>query len=256
MSPLWKSELLVRPGRAECRVQVRSAWRREVLGECSAAGAGAAAIGVAVAGLAAQGTGRLPGRARLLVPDEMAYIALLPASAAWHTAQAAAAAHFAAVLGRHDLIVQVAAMPGSRWWLAAAIEPADLAAWRQVLAEHGVALDAVELALLHDLRAIARHVDDRSVVALLRDEGVMLLRVHDGAPVALSWERCNPHSQPCIEQRLFAFAQTDDGAKPDPLILLCRSAAQHDEWQRLAKAHRWTLLTPKAPAPRADEVAA
>jgi hypothetical protein len=249
VSPLWKSELLLRPGRSECKLQLRSAWRREVLAEFSAPGKGAEALSAALAGLRAQGHAQLPRHAGLLVPDEHAYFSLLPATPAWNTARQEATDHFTGLLGRQDLVVQVAALPGGQWWLAAAIEAADLAQWTESLAAHDVSLARVELALLHDLRAIARHVDDCAVVALMREEGVTLLRVHEGTPVALSWERCDPHSQHCIEQRLLAFASADEGTHPHaPLILLCRSAAQHDEWQRLAKAHRWTLLTPKAPA--------
>jgi hypothetical protein len=248
VSPLWKSELLVRPGRTECKVQVRSAWRREVLAEFTAMGQGAEAVSAALAGLRSQGLASLPRRASLLVPDEHAYFTLMPASPAWDTARQAASDHFTGMLGRQDLVVQVAALHGGQWWLAAAIEAADLALWTEALAANGVALSRVALALLHDLRAIAPHVDDRAVVALMREEGVTLLRVHEGTPVELSWERCDPHSHHCIEQRLLAFSNTGENEKREPLILLCRSAAQHDEWQRLAKAHRWTLLTPKAPA--------
>jgi hypothetical protein len=256
VSPLWKSELLVRPGRTECKVLLRSAWRREVLAESSAPGKGVSALSAALAGLRSQGLASLPRHARLLVPDEHAYFTLLPATPAWNTARRVATEHFTGLLARQDLVVQVTALQGGVWWLAAAIEAADLAQWSESLAANGVRLARVELALVHDLRAIARHVDDRAVVALMREEGVTLLRVLDGTPVELSWERCDPQSQHCIEQRLLAFsnaAQTD--GKPEPLILLCRSAAQHDEWQRLAKAHRWTLLTPKAPAALLAEAA-
>jgi hypothetical protein len=248
VSPLWKSELLVRIGRTECKLQVRSAWRREVLAEFVAPGKGVEAVSAAIAGLRSESGGSLPRNACLLVPDEHAYFCLMPATPAWNTARRAATDHFAGMLGHQDLVVQVAALQGGRWWLAAAIAATDLALWTESLAANGVSLARVELALLHDLRAIARHVDDRAVVALMREEGVTLLRVHEGTPVELSWERCDPHSHHCIEQRLLAFSKAGEVEKPDPLILLCRSAAQHDEWQRLAKAHRWTLLTPKAPA--------
>jgi hypothetical protein len=253
VSPLWKSELLVRIGRTECKVQVLSAWRREVQAEFVAPGKGADAVSAALAGLRSQGLASLPRSASLLVPDEHAYFTLMPATPAWNTARQAATDHFAGMLGRQDLVVQVAALHGGQWWLAAAIEATDLALWTESLTANGVTLARVELALLHDLRAIARHVDERAVVALMREEGVTLLRVHEGTPVELSWERCDPHSHHCIEQRLLAFSKAGEtDTKPDPLILLCRSAAQHDEWQRLAKAHRWTLLTPKEPAALLD----
>jgi hypothetical protein len=245
VSPLWKSELLVRLGRSECRLQLRSAWRRELLAEAGAPGRGADATGAALAALCAQGHRRLPRRARLLVPDEHTYFDLLPARPEWQQARQAAADHFAGLLGRQDLVTQVIALPGGQWWLAAAVESGELADWQRSLEAGGVIVASVEPALLHDLRAIAPHVGDDSVVALLRDDGVMLVRVRQGAPVALSWERCDPHSQHCIEQRLLAFLHHGESDPAEPLTLLCRSAAQHDAWQRLAKAHRWTVLTPK-----------
>jgi hypothetical protein len=257
VSPLWKSELTVRLGRDDCQVQLRPAWRRRPLACTPGTGSAAGALEQALAGQRAQGRGSLPRRARLLVPDERVYFTLLPADAPWHTAQQRATAHFHGLLARQDLVVQVAQMPGGQCWLAAAIEAADLDAWRQLLGSQGLGLASVELALLHDLRAIARHVADDVVVALLRDEGVTLVRVAGGAPVELSWERCDPQAQRCIEQRMLAFLKVGEVEKTDPLVMLCRSTEEHAAWQRLAKAHRWTTLTPRqSPAAAAAGAAA
>jgi hypothetical protein len=245
VSPLWKSELLVRLGRDDCSVQLRSAWRREVLAEVSTSGTAAEALRLALAGLRERGHANPPRQARLLVPDERAYFSLLPAHAGWHTARQQAIEHFGTLLARQDLVVQVAELPGARCWLAAAIEAADLQAWRALCAANGLTLAAVELALLHDLQAIATHVRDDMVVALMRDEGVMLLRVARGAPVELSWERCDQQAQHGVEQRLLAFLKAGEVEKTPPLLMLCRSTQQHEAWQRLAKAHRWTTLTPR-----------
>ena len=247
MSPLWKSELVIRLGREHATVQVRTAWRRQVTARASAAGRVAEALPALLQALRDQGLAELPKHVRLLVPDEHAYLALLPANTAWRQARQRGLDHFAATLGRQDLEVQVIALPGGRWWLAAAIEAADLAAWRQQLGEAGLVLGHVGLALLDDLAAIAHRVADDGVVAVLREEGMTLLRLAQGAPVELAWERCDPHAQSCIEQRLLAFQGAGEARNADRLLMLCQSQAQHDDWLRLAAAHRWTILSPRNP---------
>ena len=247
MSPLWKSELVIRLGREHATVQVRTAWRRQVTARTSAPGRLAEAIPALLQALRNEGVTELPKHVRLLVPDEHTYLTLLPADTAWRQARQRGMDHFAAALGRQDLEVQMIALHGGRWWLAAAIETADLAAWRHQLGEAGLVLGHVGLALLDDLAAIAHRVADNGVVAVLREEGVTLLRMAQGAPVELAWERCDPHAQSCIEQRLLAFQGAGEARNADRLLMLCQSQAQHDDWLRLAAAHRWTILSPRNP---------
>ncbi len=247
MSPLWKSELVIRLGREQSTAQVLGAWRRQVTARASARAPLAEAVPALLQALRDQGLAEPPKHVRLLVPDEHAYLALLPADTTWQRARERGADHFAAALGRQDLEVQVVALPGGQWWLAAAIETRDLTAWRQQLGSAGLVLHQVGLALLDDLAAIAQRVADHGVVAVLREEGVTLLRVAHGAPVELAWERCDPHAQSCIEQRLLAFQGAGEARKTDRLLMLCQSQAQHDDWLRLAAAHRWTLLSPRNP---------
>ena len=123
-------------------------------------------------------------------------------------------------------MVQVVPLPGRFGWLAAAIEPADLQAWQQALAQAGVRLVHVELALLDDLQAIAGHVGDDAVIAVLRDEGMTLLRVAGGTLEELIWDRCDTRAQRLVEQRLLAFQGGIHSSSPEPLWLVCRSAAQ------------------------------
>lgn len=257
MSQPWKSELQVRLTRDACAVQLRAPWSRRVLAEASADGAAAESLPAALKALRGLGHDPLPAQARLLVPEELAYLSLRPPRPAWRQAHRDAVDHFAQALGRQDLLVQVSAMPGGAAWLAAAIEPADLAAWQRLFGEQGLALGHVELALLDDLRHIADQVGVQATVALMRDEGMTLVRVDDGLPVELSWERCDLQAQRSIEQRLQAYQGAILSSEPAPLLMLCRTAAQREQWQRLARGHRWTLLLRgEAPQVAAMEVPA
>jgi len=242
VSQPWKSDLLLRFSRHGCSAQLRAPWSRRTIAQALADGELVSALPALLKALRREGHDPLPQRATLLVPDELAYFALRPASAAWRDAQQDAVEHFALTLGRKDLVVQVAAMPGGGAWLAAAIEPSDLQAWQRLLGEAGLALAHVQLALLDDLRHVAAQVGDAAVVALMRDEGMTLVRVSRGAPVELSWERCDPQALRLVEQRLMAFQGAIQSSEPEPLWMLCRSEMEREQWQRPARGHRWTLL--------------
>lgn len=243
MSQPWKSELLLRLKRGTCVAQVLAPWSRRVVRELHAEGPIGVALPQLIRTLQDDGAAALPRQARLMVPDELAYLSLRPTCADWPAAQREAHSHFVQTLGRQDLVVQVMPLPGSAGWLAAAIEPSDLQAWQQMLAQAGVRLAHVELALLDDLQAIAGLIGDEAVVALLRDEGMTLCRVSGGTLVELSWERCDTREQRLVEQRLLAFQGGIHSSTPEPLWLVCRSAAQCELWQRLARGHQWTLLS-------------
>lgn len=255
MSRPWKSELRVQLGRGVTAVAGCAPWSRRVIAQTRAEGAPAQALPAALAALRERCGGTLPPQARLLVPDELVYFTLVTGSTGWSSARQAAAHHFAAMLGRQDLVVQVAALPGHDAWLAAAIEPADLQAWQQALAGAGVRLAHVELQLLDDLRHIAAEVPDEAIVALLREEGTTLVRVEGGAPVELHWERCDPRALRLVEQRLLAFQGGIVSSQPPSVWMLCRAAEQRDHWQHMAKAHGWTLLLHDADAAHPEQAA-
>ncbi|MFT3954434.1 MAG: hypothetical protein QM722_08610 [Piscinibacter sp.] len=244
MSRPWKSELRIRLGRRGCELQLCAAWSRRVIAQAGAAGTPAEALPVALAALREQAGPALSGEARLRVPDELVYLSLRPAATTWPAARQEAIAHFGAALGRQDLVVQVVALPGGSGWLAAAIEPGDLRAWQGALADAGIRLAHVELALLDDLRQLAAQVADEAVVALLRDEGLTLLRIASGVPVGLVWERCDPRTLRLAEQRVSAFQSAMAGDTATPVWLRCRTRAECAQWQSLAHEHGWTLLPP------------
>lgn len=257
MSRPWKSELRIRLGRRGCELQHCAPWSRRVIAQAAADGAPAEALPAVLAAWRTQAGPTASAEARLRVPDELAYLSLRPPAASWPVARQEAVAHFGAALGRQDLVVQVVALPGAAGWLAAAIEPADLQAWQQALADAGIRLAHVELALLDDLRHIAAQVADEAVVALLRDEGLTLLRITEGVPVGLVWERCDPRTLRLAEQRVSAFqgATTLTSAAAAPVWLRCRTQAELAQWQALAHERGWTLLPP-APASNAAEAGA
>lgn len=246
MSRPWKSELRVQLGRGSTAVQRLAPWTRRVLDEARVQGAALQALPAALAALRERSEEPLPAQARLLVPDELAYLSLIERDGGWPAAHRAALDHFAATLGRTDLVVQVAAMPPGTNWLAAAIETGDLQAWQQALADAGVRLAHVELLLLDDLRRLAGQVPDEAIVALLRDEGSTLVRVERGTPVELRWERCDPRALRLIEQRLMAFQGGIVSSQPPGVWMLCGSDAQYAHWEHMARAHGWTLLRREA----------
>ncbi len=250
MSRPWKSELHVQLGRGVTAVASCAPWSRRVVARAHAEGAPAQALPAALAALRER-CGALPAQARLRVPDELVYFTLVTGSTGWSAARQSAVNHFAATLGRQDLVVQVVALPGHGAWLAAAIEPADLQTWQQALAGAGVQLAHVELQLLDDLHRIAAEVPDEAIIALLRDEGTTLVRVERGVPVELSWERCDPRALRLVEQRLLAFQGGIVSSQPPSVWMLCRAAEQRDHWRHMAKAHGWTLLLRRAQAAEA-----
>lgn len=244
MSLPWKSDLTLRLSRLQCTATLAEPWSRRVVHEVTAQADAPGSVTLALDRLAAACGTALPGRARLLVADEYAYLRLRPALPKWSDALRDARGHFEQILGDADCRVQVAQWPMGSWWLAAAMHGADLESWASAAAVHGVVFDRVEPALLEDLRDLAPRVGDRGVLALLRDEGVALVRISGGVPVELAWERCDPHAPRCIEHRVLAFQKAPASAQPDPLAMVCRDEEQAGIWKPQASAYGWTLVSP------------
>lgn len=249
MSLPWKSDLRLSLTREGCHAQRLAPWSRRVLAEARASGSPQEALTAVLRRL--RETAQLPASARLTVSDEQAYLALRTSARRWTVARREATRHFARAIGRTDLVVQVAGFGHSSTWIAAAVEAADLDAWRGALAAEGVRLRSLGLALLDDLRDIAPRIGERAVVALLRREGVSLVRIDAGVPVELAWERCDPDSMRCIEQRVLAFAKASGDAVAWPVWMLCREEWQLEPWSPVARAHQWTVIARPQP-PLAD----
>lgn len=183
-------------------------WRNQPLAVADGSGSGAPALSAALQALRLTEVADLPGVARLTVADEFAYHALLEGDLSRDAALAQARARFTAALERDDLRVQVMPLAAGRRWLAAAVARSDLDAWHDALDQAGVRLTHLHTALVEDLRHLARHIpEDDAVIALLREEGVSLVRLRRGLPIALAWERFDADLPDSLEQRLRGFVR-------------------------------------------------
>lgn len=236
MSRRWRSELVAEFTAGQCRVEIQPG----LFGPkqtASAVGDGDAPLATALSALAAMPDVRLPRRARLTVPDERVYYALLPASVPWSQRHEYAARHFAETLGRQNLVVRISLIDGGRSWLAAAMEEADLDGWSKAFAEAGTQLRSARPALLQDLDRIAGAVPDDSVVAIVRNEGALLARVAQGILVDIRWERGLAGD---IEQRIVAFTRSNAAqAEALPVIVFTDDERVRDPVARMAAGHGW-----------------
>jgi hypothetical protein len=234
----------------QCRVTLSPGLFGPAQSLC-ATGGGDAPLAAALASLAAVPDVKLPRRARLTVPDERVYYALLPATVPWAQRHAFAARHFAETLGRQSLVVRIGLIDGGRSWLAAAMEEADLAEWTKTFAEAGFVLASVRPALLRDLDRIADRVPDDAVVAIVRNEGAVLARIATGEVVDIRWERGVAGD---IEQRIVAFARAIAEAGPmPPVIVFAGDERVRDPVSRMAAGHGWrSVRTTEANVPQDD----
>ena len=229
-------------------------WQRQPLAVADGSGSGAAALSAALQALRLTEAVDLPGIARLTVADEFAYHALLDGDLSRVAALAQARARFAAVLEREDLRVQVMPLAGGRRWLAAAVARSDLDAWRDALDQAGVRLAHLHTALLEDLRRLSQQIpEDDAVIALLREEGVSLLRVRRGLPIALAWERFDAGLPDSLEQRLRGFvraAAAEARAHGPPVRDLPAATQPRAVPLRLGRQRPAWPLSPPAAGPR------
>lgn len=240
MSLRFRNELRMTLRVGSCHVELSGrGWRPQPAAVAVGTGAGAAALSAALQALRLTEVDALPTVARLTVADEYVYHALLDEGLSAEAAREQARLRFADALERHDLRVQV--MPwgngtrgngsgsgsGSsrsrgRRWLAAAVTESDLQAWSAALAQAGLRLTHLQTAMIEDLRTLAEQIPEPdAVVALLRDEGVSLVRLHAGLPIALAWERFDADLPDSLEQRLRAFIRgaADEAGVGDQCVI-------------------------------------
>ncbi|MFM2066356.1 MAG: hypothetical protein RLZZ584_1265 [Pseudomonadota bacterium] len=208
MTRLWKSELRLDLRIGGCQAEMRGAgWQRRLLASASGAGTGAAAISAALSALQlVDDSALLPSDARLTVADEYVFYALLDAQVSAQQALEDATQQFIHALGREDLVVQVTPLPAGSGWLAAALLETHLHSWADALADAGIRLEHLHPALVQDLIELADHIrEDDAVIALIRDQGVTLVRLEGGVPGALAWELFDPQDSGALDQRLQTF---------------------------------------------------
>jgi hypothetical protein len=254
VSRRWRSELIAVLGAEHCELSVvPGLFGTRLAARSEASGGSPASIAAALQALAASGPPMLPRQARLTVPDERVYFAMLPATSAWSRRLEVAARHFAESLGRQDLHVQISLVDAGRSWLAAAIEEGDRQAWDQPFSDVGIRLRAIEPALTHDLRRIASGVPADCVLVMMRREGAMLLHVRDSEMADLRWERCVDTD---VEQRVEAFvAAVQAEGTSLPVLVFSDEIASSDTLTTITTGHGWRRLRVPA-ARRSAELAA
>ena len=204
-----------------CQAQLLGVgWTPQSQASASAGGSGASALSAALAALRLADVDTLPGIARLRVADEYVLHQLIEGEGPRTAMLAQARARFEQALGpgdRHIMLMPLGRRRRHRW-LASAVNSGDLAAWTDALAQSGVHLEETQPMLFdewHRLRGQIR--DEDAVLALLRDEGATLIRLIDGLPVDLLWERFDPSDAATLDRRLRAFARTPQGRSLRPL---------------------------------------
>ncbi len=209
MSLRFRNELRMELRMRSCQVELLGrGWNRPPLAVANGTGSGVAALNAALQALKLTEVDSLPSVARLTVADEYVHHALVEADGGAEEAVEAARVHYAQALQRHDLRVQVIPLDRKSRWLAAAVIDTDLQAWRQTLEQVGLQLTHLHTALIEDLRELAPQIpEDDAVIALLREEGISLVRLKESLPVALAWERLDTSVPQALDDRLRAFVR-------------------------------------------------
>ena len=219
MSLRWRSELLLELRMRGCQAQLLGpGWTQQSQASASAAGSGGHALSAALAALRLADVDTLPSIAHLRVADEYVLHRLIDGDGPRSGMLEQARAHFDQALGPGERHVML--MPLSRRhhrWLASAVNASDLAAWTQALQQAGVHLEDMQPMLFDDWQRLRGQIrDEDAVLALLREEGATLVRLIDGLPVDLLWERFDPGDAATLDRRLRAFARTPQGRSLRP----------------------------------------
>lgn len=214
----WRTELRLDLRARGCQAQLIGAgWHERSIASASGSGRGAAALAAALSALRLADVETLPAQARLRLSDEYVLHLLLVHAGPRARVMEAACARFEAALGasagRRVMLVRA----GRHHWLASAVEERDLTAWNEALQQAGVRAGPVAPALHDEWLRVGRHIHDEDAVLVLpRDEGATLLRLIDGEPVDLLWERFDGDDPGSLERRVRAFAATAQGRRRRP----------------------------------------
>ena len=213
----WRPELWLDLRARGCQARLMGpGWTPRGLAAASSSGRGAAALAAALAALQLAEVALPPGRVRLQIADEYLLHLLLHHGGPLQAVQRQARQRFDDILGPGERHLIVQALTPQRW-LASAIEAADLAAWSGVLHQAGLRPGRIVPGLHEEWQQVGRHVRDPDAVLVLpRDEGATLLRLIDGEPVDLSWERLDSDDPGALDRRVRAFARLPQGAARRP----------------------------------------
>lgn len=202
-----------------CQAQLLGiGWARQSQASSSAGGSGGAALSAALAALRLADVDTLPSVARLRVADEYVLHRLIDGTGSRAEVLAQARGHFDQALGPGQRHVMLMPLDRRRHrWLASAIHAGDLSSWTEALSQAGVHLEEVRPMLFEEWEWLRGQIrDEDAVLALLRDEGATLIRLIEGMPVDLLWERFDPGDTATLDRRLRAFARTPQGRSLRP----------------------------------------
>lgn len=246
MSLLRKNELRLRLGPQHCDASIwRGGFRPCIIGRSSAQGEMSEAIDLALTALAAQGH-ELPKRASLWIEDEALYTMMLPAEGTPDDALAVARGQFMELLGHDDLRVQTTLAPCGTQWIVIALESAQLAAWRDVLAARSIEIVRVQSALIEDLNAMRSDLAAHTGHAVfVRREGATVLGVTPRTVTRIDWERCDVTDPQQLAGRIEAqglqLASDDTDVEMPAVCVIPYNAGQRLLLQGMCEQRGWTL---------------
>jgi hypothetical protein len=252
VSRLWTSELRLNLRTSDCFAELLSpGWPRRLQASVSASGRGGAAIEAALSALELTDTHLLPADARLTVADEYVHYHLILHTCRQSSARALAQQHFQQTFDHADLQLQLSRLPGRGNWLAAAMTRHDLQVWRQALSQRGIRLRHLHPALAEDLRRLLPLLDEpEAILALPREQGLMLVRVVHQQPGVIEWLGLDLRSRSALEAGLLDFARRQPGSGRLPILLQTDAGTglQRYLWDESQPEQLQTPLTQAVPA--------
>ncbi|MEY2688390.1 MAG: hypothetical protein RL375_2588 [Pseudomonadota bacterium] len=240
MSLLSRNELRVRvaPDRCEIGLWTKGLFDARCEARASAVGEGRRAMESALVEIITAGK-TLPKRARIELSDDSVFYALLEAHMPLEQARDDAEHFFTDTLGLSDLDVEVALAPGGRHWIAVAVQVSALDAWLEALDERNIQVLSIRPALLEDLRSVSRLIDSwTQVLAIVREQGVMVLQLDEGRLVGLDWERIDWRDPALVFERLGGW-RTPAG---EPAAILPSTREQHRLLDLPGREAGWEML--------------
>jgi hypothetical protein len=240
VSLLSRSELRVRvaPDRCEIGVWSKGLFDARCEVRASAMGEGRRAMESALVEVITAGKA-LPKRARVELSDDSVFYALLEAHMPLEQARLDAEHFFTDTLGLTDLDVEVALAPGGRHWIAVAVQSSSLDTWLEALDERNIQVLSIRPALLEDLRSVAKIIDRwTQVLAVVRDQGVMVLQLDEGRLVGMDWERLDWRDPALVFERLGGW-RTPAG---ESACVLPSTREQHRLLDQPGRAAGWEVL--------------
>ncbi len=239
----WTSSLRLHLGLKDCRVVRWSAgWSPRIEAEALGQGGDRIALHAALDALQlADDMPWGPQRAELILADEHLLHSLVQAEHA-EMARERVLQTLRRDTGHGDWSVFLCGLPqaagssGSQW-LAAACPNTDVRRWHAELAARQITVTRVRSALMlewSDL-LVQAHGTAHAVGAWVREEGLTLMRLHEGVPVAVTWEPLDPEDEPALHQRLRAFVDDPAAGTAPGLVLLHTASGAWCRWRAEAR---------------------